>query len=265
MGEFVKKTMMGYREVPGGHSDPECTHVILTEAEYAKLLRQLSDAEQKARITKAEADKEIREANREADRKAQEAALKANQAIEAWRVALEAERTESAHQRRLNDNLLRIAKERANADRGLKPKKERPGYVVVHSEEKEYSFRDGRKQLYKVKLWETIIQSPYSVEFAESVVRKQIEDELFPEGKEWLIAKIGITGKYNGSYEKMRAAMEKNPEDSFYRGNVVIARQQRLKRNFRSKYWEVAIVHIKPLGDVPEDLIPEVKKPVQGT
>ena len=61
--------MMGYKEVPGGHSDPECTHVILTEAEYAKLLRQLSDAEQKARITKSEADKEIREAKREADRK----------------------------------------------------------------------------------------------------------------------------------------------------------------------------------------------------
>lgn len=36
--------------------------MILTEAEYAKLLRQLSDAEQKARITKSEADKEIREA-----------------------------------------------------------------------------------------------------------------------------------------------------------------------------------------------------------
>lgn len=265
MGEFVKKTMMGYKEVPGGHSDPECTHVILTEAEYAKLLRQLSDAEQKARITKSEADKEIREANREADRKAQEAALKANQAIEEWRAALEAERAESTHQRHLNANLLRIAKERANADRGLKPKKERPGYVVVHSEEKEYSFRDGRKRLYKVKLWETIIQSPYSVEFAESVVRKQIEDEMFPEGKELLIAKIGITGKYNGSYEKMREAMEQNPEDSFYSGNVVIARQQRLKRNFRSKYWEVAIVHTKPLGDVPEDLMPEVKKPVQGT
>lgn len=92
MSEFVKKTMMGYKEVPGGHSDPECTHVILTEAEYAKLLRQLSDAEQKARITKSEADKEIREANREADRKAQEAALKANQAIEEWRAALDGER-----------------------------------------------------------------------------------------------------------------------------------------------------------------------------
>ena len=61
------------------------------------------------------------------------------------------------------------------------------------------------------------------------------------------------------------AWVEQNPEDSFYIGNVVIARQQRLKRNFRSKYWEVAIVHTKPLGDVPEDLMPEVKKPVQGT
>lgn len=51
MGEFVKKTMMGYKEVPGGQSDPECTHVILTEAEYIKLLRQISDAEQNARTT----------------------------------------------------------------------------------------------------------------------------------------------------------------------------------------------------------------------
>ena len=37
MGEFVKKTLMGYKEVPDGQSDPECTHVILTETEYAKL------------------------------------------------------------------------------------------------------------------------------------------------------------------------------------------------------------------------------------
>ena len=147
---------------------------------------------------------------------------------------------------------------------GLKPKKERPGYVVVHSEEKEYSFRDGRKQLYKVKLWETTIQSPYSVEILESVVRKQIEDELFPESKKWLITRIGITGVFNGSYEKMREAMQQNPEDSFYRGNVAIARQQRLKRNFRSQYWEVVIVHTQPLGVIPREFMPAIKKPVQG-
>ncbi len=49
MGEFVKKTLMGYKEVPDGQSDPECTHVILTETEYAKLQRKISDAEQLAR------------------------------------------------------------------------------------------------------------------------------------------------------------------------------------------------------------------------
>lgn len=52
MGEFVKKTMMGYREVPGGQSDPECTHVILTETEYAELLQRISDAEREASSAK---------------------------------------------------------------------------------------------------------------------------------------------------------------------------------------------------------------------
>ena len=38
MGEFVKKTLVGYKEVPGGHSDPECSHVILTLEEYERQL-----------------------------------------------------------------------------------------------------------------------------------------------------------------------------------------------------------------------------------
>ena len=47
MSEFVKKTMIGYKELDGGHSDPECTHVILTLKEYDGLLREISQAEQK--------------------------------------------------------------------------------------------------------------------------------------------------------------------------------------------------------------------------
>ena len=64
MGEFVKKTMMGYREVPGGQSDPESTHVILTETEYAELLQRISDAEREASSAKAKAIQEIGEAER---------------------------------------------------------------------------------------------------------------------------------------------------------------------------------------------------------
>ena len=34
VSEFVKKNLMGYKTVLGGHSDPECSHVILTIGEY---------------------------------------------------------------------------------------------------------------------------------------------------------------------------------------------------------------------------------------
>lgn len=39
MSEFVKKTIVGYKDVPGGSSDPDCTHVILTLNEYKKIKR----------------------------------------------------------------------------------------------------------------------------------------------------------------------------------------------------------------------------------
>lgn len=39
MPKFVREKMLGgYTEVAGGHSDPECTHVILKAAEYDKIL-----------------------------------------------------------------------------------------------------------------------------------------------------------------------------------------------------------------------------------
>ena len=129
MGEFVKKTMMGYREVPGGHSDPECTHVILTEDEYDRLLQQISSAEQEARNTKYDADKEIGRVQIDAQRRIESAEYEAAKDIEHLEKALAAEQKESALQRGLNANLLRIARERANADRKLKPKKEHTEYV----------------------------------------------------------------------------------------------------------------------------------------
>lgn len=263
MSEFVKKTMVGYKTVPGGHSDPECTHVILTLKEYDQIFQEKRKAEMDAVIAKSNADKLVAEAKSNAAYTAQQARQEAQDKVAAIRAELEQERAENAHQRALNANLLRVSRERANADRNLKPKKERCGYIVVNSEEKEISFKAGSKRLHKAMLWETTIQSPYSVQMSEEVVRKQIADDLFPAGETWIVGRIGITGRFNGSYEKFLEGKEQNPEDSFYDGNVVIAKQQRLKRRFRLEYWEVAIVHTKPLGDVSEDLLPFEKKPVQ--
>ena len=69
MAEFVKKTMMGYKDVPGGNSDPECTHVSLTRMEYEKQLQEISSAEQKVRNIKYDADREIQRARNDAQRR----------------------------------------------------------------------------------------------------------------------------------------------------------------------------------------------------
>ena len=135
---------------------------------------------------------------------------------------------------------------------------------MLYSEEKDYPYRQDGK-LCRARLWETTLQSPYPAELAEAAARRQLEEELFPEEDEWLSAKLGITGRYCESYEKMRVEMKQEPENPFFQGNVALAVQQRLKRNFRSGYWEVSLLHTKPLGDIPEELLPERKKTTRET
>lgn len=158
MAKFVKEGAFGgYRDVPGGQSDPECTHVILKLKEYEKLLREQTRAEQEARSAKYSAERAIEEAKRDARYTAQKAAEEARQMVAGMEYALAAERAESAHQRALNANLLRISRERANADRKLRPKKEHTGYLVVFSEETDYQYKDGNRRVKRVLLWKTVI------------------------------------------------------------------------------------------------------------
>jgi hypothetical protein len=165
---------------------------------------------------------------------------------------LAAKGAESAYQRNLNANLLRISKERANADRKLNPKKEHTGYVVASSVEKERRYKDGNKHWKAVTLWETALQSPYSVDFTEEQARKQMLDELFQEDEHgnWPIQRIGITGNYSGDYAEM--TRDKDWREIHHRYNVMLDR--RLKANFRSGYWEIVFIHTKPLGIIPKDM-----------
>lgn len=253
MAEFVKKTALGYKPVAGGSSDSECTHVILTLGEYAGQQREIFNAQQAAVNAKLAAGQAMHDVRLEAQDRIDAAEQEAAERIKKLEEELAAERRESALQRGLNVNLLQITRERANADRGLKPKKEHTGYIVLYSEEKDYPYRQDRK-LCKARLWETTLQSPYPAELAEAMARRQLEEELLPEESKWLSAKLGITGRYCDSYEKMRVEMKQEPENPFFQGNVALAAQQRLKRNFRSGYWEVKIVHTKPLSVVPPDM-----------
>lgn len=202
MSEYVKKTPFGgYKEVQGGYSSSEWEYVILTRKEYNNQETELrvakagkSEAEEKAR-------KNIDRANVEAKREINEAYKAADEQVEKIKQELAAANAEIEYQRGLNENLLRINRERANADRKLKPKKEHTGYVVCSSSEKDYTFRINRKN-HKIVLWETVLQSPYTIDFTEEQARKQIIDELFvkDENGQFFISKIGITAGYSNGY-----------------------------------------------------------------
>ena len=252
MARFVKDGAFGYKAVPGGHSDPECTHVILTLKEYDKLLQEKARAEQEARNTRYDAERTIDKAKRDASYTAQKAAEEARQTVADMEEALAAEKAESAHQRALNANLLRISRERANADRKLKPKKEHTGYVVVVSEETDHQYKDGNRHVKRVLLWKTVIQSPYVVDFPEEQVREQILEELLRKDEDGcrLIDRLGINGIYNKGYGSMIEDRRWCAEPDKY--NIML--KPKFRVNFRSGYWEVICLHTKPLDVVPKDM-----------
>lgn len=148
-------------------------------------------------------------------------------------------------------NLLRIARERANADRKLKPKKEHTGYVVVSSMEKEHRYKDGNGRWHTVVLWETVLETPYTVDFCVEEVRHLIQ-ELFQDDEDgnWPIEKIGITGDYPKGYANM--IYDKDWREEYRNYNVMLER--RLKANYRTGFWEMIFLHTKPLAAVPSDM-----------
>ena len=251
MSKYVKETILGtYKEVPGGYSDPDCSHVILTLKEYNKILREKDEAVRGKADAIDQANRQIRDTQNYAAYQIKQAKQEMEQQLESLEEELAKERSSAEFQRDLNANLLRISRERANAERKLRPKKEHTGYVVVSSTEKEYRYKVTRKEFETVTLWETVIQSPYTVDFTEEEAKKLIAGDLTPKDETWLVAKIGINGSYRGKYEKMIAKTDSS--DDFLQRNIMFPISMRA--NFRTGYWEAFFLHTKPLGIVPADM-----------
>ena len=143
---------------------------------------------------------------------------------------------------------MRINRERANADRKLKPKKVHTGYVVVNSKEYEYKYREDKRTMTSVMLWQTILESPYKVKFSVEQARKQMYEELF---KNHIIGNIGVHGYWDIDYEDMI-------ENELYKTEYIdknIAVKYQLQANYKTGFWEIIILHTKPLENVPDDMM----------
>lgn len=254
MSEFVKKTVVGYREVQGNHEDPECTHVILTQKEYSELLREIHYSEYEAREAKRTMEKEIREAKRGAEYQVSLVRAETDKELAAMQKALGRANLDSDYYRGLNENLLRISRERANADRNLPRKKDHTGYVVTYSAEKECRYKINRQSWGRVLLWETVLQSPYSAEFTGEQAKKQIWEDLFTAyGDEaWKIGRLGIDEEYDGKYEDL--IDEPEWVEWYATKNVLLMPEVKLRLNFNVSFWEIVIQHTQPIGVVPPDM-----------
>ena len=118
------------------------------------------------------------------------------------------------------------------------------------SSEKEIRYKTGRNKLLTAKVWETVLQSPYSVDFTENQARQLIEEDLLAR-KNGLLADVGITMICSGSsYENLIET--ENWKEIKAAHNTLFSRQ--LRANYRVGYWEYIIQHTKPLGIVPADM-----------
>ena len=248
MAEFVKKTALSYKAVQGGQDDYECTHVILTKSEYNQLLADRTVAEKKAVKAADDAERRVNAAKAVADRDIRDIRAGAAMQIEEVKQELATANTEIEYQRGLNENLLRINRERANAARKIKPKKEHSGYLITYSKEHEYKYRIDKKNWDSVMLWQTILESPYGVNFTDEQARKQIYEELF---KNHLTGKIGIVGYWNIAYEDM--IDNESYKREHYGKNIAVKYQ--LQANYKTGWWEIIILHTNPLSNVPDDMM----------
>ena len=268
MPEFGYKTALGiFRKANGGENDSTWTFAEYTRDEFFDAQKKHKTVERRARNAEAEVEKLRQQMEQrisaEVQKQAEAAKEEVRRQANAWlqnRIngVAEAEekrireleqelkdvRRECEHQRDLNENLLRISRERANADRKIKPKKENTGYAVLRTEEREISCRRSNGDLEQAVLWETTLQTPFASNLPETHLRGLIE-EIFSTGGEVRhpLPNIGFDGWTEENFKKTIANSIWKKENSDR--NVVV--RIRRRADFKKGYWEIMLLHTKPL------------------
>ncbi len=161
---------------------------------------------------------------------------------------IEAAEHELQAERQKNQGLRRITIERSNAERGLKPKKQHSGYVLLSSEPFKLKAYQSRYEK-AIFLFRTKIQTPWPVTLHQEDVLQAVREILRPsDGQEALIKRLGITAAINGGYDEVTAEQKKK--------NVLLyANDLELRTNFRSGFFDLTITHTQPLDAVPADVL----------
>jgi hypothetical protein len=192
--------------------------------------------------------------------------------IESQKEQLEKVKAELRNEEILNVNLLRIMRERANQARGIRPKKNHDGYIVLGSrqwtekyteevwdseehaekygngEYRSHAIKQGYLRLEKkmVNTWRSIIQTPYSASLPVEPVRARVKKEI---GK--VSADIGV--EYHIDEANKDNCHDWQIRDYEECANMLYRAQY--SANYKTGFWELTIYTTKSLR-VPENRCP---------
>ena len=261
MPKYMKKGSLGIlAEAPGGASDPDLAEVRLTANEYNNLLDEISELESQLSDEKSAHEKDVDDINANAARYRNNVNAEAKKKVDAAYLQVseanaraEAAEAERQRQANLNNNLLRIARERANAKRGLQPKKEHSGYRFSGKimQTKTICGHDKQEGALYADVWTATLETPYN----GTIPIDQIQDRIFADlmGDEGVLSKLYIgywTFKsdpnriWKGKYQD--AVGDDNPEKENYIFDY------KFMVNPKSQLWEVQITTTKSIRALAE-------------
>ena len=126
-----------------------------------------------------------------------------------------------------------------------------PDDGLTSEDEDILNYKDSYGHPQTITLWETAMETPYTVDFEAEQVRSLLQElSQDDEDGNWPIYRIGITGNYPGKYANM--IQDKEWHEKYKEHNVMLERW--LRANYRSGYWELVFLHTKPLAVVPPDM-----------
>ena len=233
----------------------EATHILLDAEDYERLMGDYESGKVDSLIARAKST-----AGGDAQPAMPDHSDKKK--IQDLEQALRLARNQAAYERSMNEGFRRIFKERANAERKLKPKKEHSGYVIQVSAEKEkFGFVNKQRQMFSVM--ETVLQTPYDAQFHMGQVKMETMElvRTQPDGSR-LVDVVGLGPLYRPQAPNAGLSAICNEVVSFSKEKFEQARRENLilfrqfKFNAKSGYWEITLIHMAPLTCYPASMMP---------
>ena len=283
MGTYAKKTMTGYKAVENGENDLDAEYYLMTRKEYEELMMRLRREQSTARNAESDAENYKESVYKDANRQLREyrERLKENQEKRIkeadYRVSVCHERIRCLEndlrdavnateaERGLNQNLLRIMRERANAKRGIIPKKQHDGFLVLESrqwteryrtevwadgidpekyaepEDRELAEKNGlvRSEIQTAEVWKSTLQTPYDAGLPLAQLIHLLNNDI-----ESVLRDLGcicaLEPESMGIYEAVK--LKKDGD-----GLECVMYRWKGRSNYRTGLWELDIWTTQPL------------------